>query len=253
VLVMADHLPSSQPSRKLDQKWRGLFKVMKKIGEAVYELKLPESWQGNRVFNEGRLKGFNQSAFKSQDAVPTRPELELVNQTKEEYEVHKILSERGTGHSVEYLVRWEGYGLEDDTWEPVKNLTHTKEVIRDFRAQGWATKWGEITASVTEEIKRRREEAGPTGVKSQPARSLQTRPDQFREGDEPGIHLNQVSQRESSGKKRDSGTSSANHGSSAELTGKLCRRMMALIQWRVGANKAVTEHVVQVLEEWLCR
>jgi hypothetical protein len=35
--------------------------------------------------------------------------------------------------------------------------------------------------------------------------------------------------------------------------GKLCRRVLALIQWQVGADKAVSEHVVQVLEEWLHR
>jgi hypothetical protein len=44
VLVMADHLPSSRPSKKLDQKWQGPFKVVKKIGEAAYELKLLNSW-----------------------------------------------------------------------------------------------------------------------------------------------------------------------------------------------------------------
>jgi hypothetical protein len=41
VLVTADHLPSKRPSRKLDQKWRGPFKVIKKVGKAAYELDLP--------------------------------------------------------------------------------------------------------------------------------------------------------------------------------------------------------------------
>jgi hypothetical protein len=35
--------------------------------------------------------------------------------------------------------------------------------------------------------------------------------------------------------------------------GKLCQRMMALFWWKVGADVAVTEHVVWALEEWLWR
>jgi hypothetical protein len=38
-----------------------------------------------------------------------------------------------------------------------------------------------------------------------------------------------------------------------DLTGKLCWHVMALIRWKVGADKAVTERVVWVLEEWLRR
>jgi hypothetical protein len=53
--------------------------------------------------------------------------------------------------------------------------------------------------------------------------------------------------------KRDSGTRSVSHTGESELMGKLCQRVMALIRWQVGADIAVTEHVVQVLEEWLWR
>jgi hypothetical protein len=42
-------------------------------------------------------------------------------------------------------------------------------------------------------------------------------------------------------------------GSGSDLTGKLCWCVMALIRWKVGADKAVTEHVVWALEEWLQR
>jgi hypothetical protein len=37
---------------KLDQKWRGPFSVVKKVGEAAYELALPPSWKGHRTFNK---------------------------------------------------------------------------------------------------------------------------------------------------------------------------------------------------------
>jgi hypothetical protein len=53
--------------------------------------------------------------------------------------------------------------------------------------------------------------------------------------------------------KWDSGNGSVTHRGSADLTGKLCWCVMALICWKVGADKAVMEHMVQALEEWLCR
>jgi hypothetical protein len=52
---------------------------------------------------------------------------------------------------------------------------------------------------------------------------------------------------------QDSGTKAPHHRGSAELTGKLCHRVIALICWRVGADGAVTDHMVQAVEEWLHR
>jgi hypothetical protein len=51
----------------------------------------------------------------------------------------------------------------------------------------------------------------------------------------------------------DIGTEMPHHRGSAKLTGKLCWQVMALIHWRVGADGAVTNHMVWALEEWLHR
>ena len=40
----------------------------------------------------------------------------------DEYEVESILARRTVDGVVQYLVRWKGYGADDDTWEPSTHL-----------------------------------------------------------------------------------------------------------------------------------
>jgi hypothetical protein len=93
VLVTAEHLPSTRPSRKLDQKWKGPFTVLKKVGKVAYQLTLPQHWKGHQTFNEGRIKRFEVPKFQVQEQLPPRPELELVNEWEVEYEVQEVLAE----------------------------------------------------------------------------------------------------------------------------------------------------------------
>jgi hypothetical protein len=90
-------------------------------------------------------------------------------------------------------------------------------------------------ASVTEEIKRRRNEPDQSGEHE----SSQRKPT-------AGL-AQELSHRGLTQEEQDSGPRSVSHGSSAKLTGKLCRRVMALIRWKVGVDNAVTEHVVWAL------
>ena len=50
---------------------------------------------------------------------------------EENYEVEKILQHQRRGRRVEYLVRWEGFGPEQDCWEAHGDLT--ADVILAYR------------------------------------------------------------------------------------------------------------------------
>ncbi|XP_038624020.1 chromodomain Y-like protein [Tachyglossus aculeatus] len=53
--------------------------------------------------------------------------------SEELYEVKRIVDRRKNKKGkIEYLVRWKGYGSEDDTWEPEQHLVNCEEFIHEF-------------------------------------------------------------------------------------------------------------------------
>jgi len=62
------------------------------------------------------------------------PPLELVD-GEEEYVVKKILNSRMFRWKLQYLVKWEGYKIEGNTWEYSENLNHTLEKVMEFHTK----------------------------------------------------------------------------------------------------------------------
>ena len=53
-------------------------------------------------------------------------------ETRLEYVVKEVLNSRKWGRGIEYFVSWEGYGPEENTWEPPGNLVNAQEAVADF-------------------------------------------------------------------------------------------------------------------------
>jgi len=47
-------------------------------------------------------------------------------------QISEILGERKSRRGKEYLVRWKGFGDEQDSWEPFKHLKHAVQAIAEF-------------------------------------------------------------------------------------------------------------------------
>ena len=65
---------------------------------------------------------------------PPPPPIEIDDSL--EYEVERVLDhrsvKRGKGTKQEFLVKWLGYGPEHNTWEPQKNLTNCKDILKEY-------------------------------------------------------------------------------------------------------------------------
>ncbi|KAI0038334.1 hypothetical protein FA95DRAFT_1505820 [Auriscalpium vulgare] len=50
------------------------------------------------------------------------------------YEVDAIVAWRRRARRVEYLVRWKGFGPEDDTWQSAADLRNASQILRAYRS-----------------------------------------------------------------------------------------------------------------------
>ena len=51
---------------------------------------------------------------------------------EEEYKVEGIMDSQETKGNWEYLIKWKGYGPEDNSWEPEELLEHSQEEVKRF-------------------------------------------------------------------------------------------------------------------------
>ena len=125
--------------RKLKPRFVGPFRVIRMIGDAAVELDLPEGWTRiHNVFHVSLVKPYRHSNQAIESVAPPQPLQWLEGEPL--YEVEEILDHRfvsrgrkGRRQRIEFLVRWKGYGPENDTWEPRHNLLTCNSQIRAYK------------------------------------------------------------------------------------------------------------------------
>ena len=133
VWLSASNIPSQRPSKKLDHKYLGPYKVVKKIGASAYQLSSQGQSTRHATFNEQYLKPFRKGIYPSQIA-ESAPPAEIIN-GEEEWEVDEIKDSRYSRGQLQYLVHWKGFDVSEDTWEPAGNLVHASDAITDFHQE----------------------------------------------------------------------------------------------------------------------
>ena len=124
------NIKTYRPSKKLEDKRYGPFKIKKKVGKSAYLLDLPATWKAlHPVFNEAVLSPYIEPQYPSQTIPPPPPPVDAQNHI---YNVEKILQVQKFGRKLKWYVKWEGYPLEKSSWEPIENLEGAETALEDF-------------------------------------------------------------------------------------------------------------------------
>ena len=102
-------------SKKLAPKFIGPFPIERVINPVTVRLKLPSHMRVNPVFHVGQVKPVATSSLVSN--APSPPPPRFVNGGPV-FEVERIVDVRRRGRGHQYLVRWKGYPVEQQTWVP---------------------------------------------------------------------------------------------------------------------------------------
>ena len=148
--VMLDmrNIKTDRPSKKLDNRRTGPYKILKKLSDLNYKLQLPRKWKIHPIFHALLLYKYDG------DSIPSRqlarpPPIEVEGEN--EYEVELIKDSRLRGRGTQYYVSWKGYPDADDSWESEADLKHAKELIKEFH-QKYPQAPRRIAATIFESI-----------------------------------------------------------------------------------------------------
>ena len=123
------NITTARLSKKLDLQRYGPCKVIQKIGSQAYCLELLAGLQVHNVFHVSLLckhsvrEGINSTAH------------HLIREAPEElrkYQVQSIVNSIKDGQKIFYHIQWQGYGEDDDTWEPIINIKHLYKKLYEF-------------------------------------------------------------------------------------------------------------------------
>ena len=92
----------NRPLKKLDKKRYRLFKILKNIGQGVFQLELPERWMIHNVFNEDLLTRCRELHFPGQH-MELAPPPDIINK-EEEYKVEEIRKHQKQEQGTQFLV-----------------------------------------------------------------------------------------------------------------------------------------------------
>jgi hypothetical protein len=137
VLLSTDGLLMRGFGNKLCSRYVGPFRVTKVINANAYRLALPTRMQAlHSTFNIDKLKLYRDGA----DAFPSRPlrydrpppVADADSNGDTEYYVERITAQRYQGRRMQFLVQWQGYPVEESTWQSRADLVGAEGALADW-------------------------------------------------------------------------------------------------------------------------
>jgi hypothetical protein len=131
VWLDAHNLKVLTASRKLSPRQYGPFPIKQKISEVAYHITLPPSMKIHDVFHVDLLMPYTRTTAYGKPYLHPPPEM---IDGEEEYEVEDILMHRkiGRNQKLQYLVKWKGYPLSENSWVDSKDL-RAPEILQRYQ------------------------------------------------------------------------------------------------------------------------
>jgi len=129
VMLNSKHITTQRPSKKLDSKRLGPFKIIERINDVAFRLALPTTMKIHDVFHVSLLEKYTPSAIPGRTIEPPPP---VVVDDSLEYEVESILDSRIRNRQLQYLVHWKDYDPSERTWEPLDHVIHCPDLLLNF-------------------------------------------------------------------------------------------------------------------------
>jgi len=127
--LSTNNLNINQPSRKLTKRQIGPYTITHVVLPNAVLLKLPPSFKIDVPINVSRLRPYKPPTILGQHITPQAP---VTVEGEEEYVVKEILGSCLKCNRLEFLVKWEGYTNENNSWELEDNCRNARNTIAAF-------------------------------------------------------------------------------------------------------------------------
>jgi len=117
-------------SQKLAPKWEEPFTITEVLGLVTYHLKLQNQWQIHNILHTSLLSPYHETEMHGLNFMKPPPDLV---EGKEEYEIETIMSHKKCGPGYWYLIKWKGYPISDNTWEPASGFKNAQEILTEYQ------------------------------------------------------------------------------------------------------------------------
>ena len=131
MLSIKDLVFKKRPTKKLTERYVGPYKTEKVVSRNVVKLKLLVSIRIHLVVNVSRVVRYRELVRKQRVEEPKPVEVKGV----EEWEVKKILNKRKVWRVEKYLIFWNKFMVEYNTYKRKKDLRNTRKVVEEFEGR----------------------------------------------------------------------------------------------------------------------
>ncbi|MBW0476052.1 hypothetical protein O181_015767 [Austropuccinia psidii MF-1] len=134
VWLSSKNIKSTRPTKKLSERWLGIFPILRKFSTHAHHLKIPSQWKSiHPAFHISLLEPVKTSTIPNWHQYPPSP---ILFEEEEGWEVSQILESKIKRGKLWYLVECKSFSQDPErsTWEPTENLMNCPEPVKDFHS-----------------------------------------------------------------------------------------------------------------------